>query len=37
MAAGYTFVAFISRVKTRHGILIQPMTFERLKSIGYLK
>ena len=36
MAAGCTFVT-ISRLKTLSGLLIQPMPFERLKSIGHLK
>ena len=36
MAAGCTFVA-LSRLKTLSGLLIQPMSFERLKSIGNLK
>ena len=36
MAAGSIFVA-ISRLKTMSGLLIQPMPFECLKSIGYLK
>ena len=36
MAAGCTFVA-LSRLKTLSGLLIQPMTFERLQSIGKLK
>ena len=36
MAAGCTFVA-LSRLKTLSGLLIQPMSFERLKSIGHLK
>ena len=35
-AAGCTFVA-LSRLKTLSGLLIQPMPFEHLKSIGYLK
>ena len=33
MAAGCKFVA-LSRLKTLSGILIQPTTFEQLKSIG---
>ena len=36
MAAGCTFVA-LSRLKTLSGILIQPVTFQRLKAIGFLK
>ena len=36
MSAGCTFVA-LSRLKTLSGLLIQPMSFERLKSIGKLK
>jgi hypothetical protein len=36
MAAGCTFVA-LSRLKTLSGLLIQPMTFERLQAISKLK
>ena len=36
MAAGCTFVG-VSRLKTLSGLLIQPMPFEHLKSIGHLK
>ena len=36
MAAGRTFVS-LSRLKIHSGIVIQPMTFQRLKSIGQLK
>ena len=36
MAAGSTFVA-LSRLKSISGLLIQPIPFERIKSIGRLK
>ena len=36
MAARCTFVA-LSRLKSLSGLLIQPMTFERLQNIGRLK
>ena len=36
MAAGCTFVA-LSRLKSISGLLIQPMTLERLQSIRTLK
>ena len=36
MAAGCTSVA-LSRLKTLSGLLIQPMTFERLQAISKLK
>ena len=36
MADGCTFVA-LSRLKSLSGLLIQPMSLERLKSIGNLK
>ena len=36
MAAGCTFVA-LSRLKTLSGLLIKPMSFQCLKSIGNLK
>ena len=36
MAAGCTFVA-LSRLKSLSGLLIQPMTYNRLQNIGRLK